>query len=619
MTIIDFLLQIKSRKGLLASSAIVFNVISLFLFLKLVEQKPVGLDEKHTIFVLLSLSFLVILSLSVISSLFFSKMKKVCFLEAYYQDGQSYISGLILLLYVPIFLYAVSHPAFTGKIIIFILLTWFVCTIFLKIILFTPITKLENTGLKIRQRMKWILGACIGTYGICLFGLSLKKYLVFGGYGYDNAAFYRFFLNISKKLWFHEIIDGGQLLSWHIDFMLYPFAVLFSIWPSMNTFLFIKTAMISVSAIPLYLIIKEEHNSIVVLLIVLSYLLFHQIAGTSVLDFHEVILAPFFLLFTFYFYKQEKYELFIVFMLLSLCIKENISFVIMMFFIYGLMLKRSKKWLLPPLIVGSLWLFVSVKILLPYFGSSLYIHPECLKNIFSTIKHPWNMVKYLGKPRILALIYSFFQPFLFILPLLSRKIVFIIPWFLLVIFEGRNPQIRTWHFLILIGFVFIAYSSALAKLKERVKSDRITIFISTIVLFVNMSCIPYWFRWEELRSKPYIEAQRRAIELIPKDASVCAPEYMLSHLADRRIIHSDVGFKEKLSSDIDFIIFDSHVERYFIEHLNLDITPKFIRELRELAPVGKDYPPYILHWWRDGIYVYRNGSYEGPEKAQGGR
>jgi hypothetical protein len=94
---------------------------------------------------------------------------------------------------------------------------------------------------------------------------------------------------------------------------------------------------------------------------------------------------------------------------------------------------------------------------------------------------------------------------------------------------------------------------------------------------------------------------------------------MLSHLADRRIIHSDVGFKEKLSSDIDFIIFDSHVERYFIEHLNLDITPKFIRELRELAPVGKDYPPYILHWWRDGIYVYRNGSYEGPKKAQGGR
>jgi uncharacterized membrane protein len=284
---------------------------------------------------------------------------------------------------------------------------------------------LENTGLKIRQRMKWILGGCIGIYGICLFGLSLKKYIVFGGYGYDDAGFYRFFLNVSKGLWFREIYEGGLLLSWHIDFMLYPFAAVFSICPSINTFLCIKAAMISLSAIPLYLIIKEEHNSIVVLLIVLSYLLFHQIAGTSVLDFHEVILAPFFLLFTFYFYKQEKFGLFTLFMLLSLSIKENISLVIIMFSVYGLIVKRSKKWVITPLVAGCLWLIISVKILLPYFGSKLYIHPECMKNIFSCLRQPYNIVKTLSKPKILGLIYSFFQPFLFILPLLSRKIVFI--------------------------------------------------------------------------------------------------------------------------------------------------------------------------------------------------
>ncbi len=125
------------------------------------------------------------------------------------------------------------------------------------------------------------------------------------------------------------------------------------------------------------------------------------------------------------------------------------------------MQKRSKKWLLLPLIAGSGWLFVTIKILLPYFGSKLYIHPEGFQNILAHVQQPFNIIKTFLKPKMLALIYTFLQPFLFIFPFFSRKIIFVIPWFLLVIFEGRNPQIRTWHFLILVGFAFLAYSSSI--------------------------------------------------------------------------------------------------------------------------------------------------------------
>jgi len=545
------------------------------------------------------------------SSFVFSKMKRISFLDAYYKDSQSYISGIILFLYVPIFFHAAGHEAFNEKIIVSILLIWFVCMLSLKMILFVPPSKLARIGQDLRKRAKWILAGCVGIYVVSLFCLGLRKYLVFGGYGYDNAGFYRFFLNASKGLWFHDIIDGGYLLSWHIDFMVYPFAALFSVWPDISTFLLIKTAMIGLSAIPLYLIIRDDHSPLAVLLIVFSYLLFHQIAGTSLLDFHEVILAPFFLLFTFYFYRQEKFGLFSLFMVLSLSIKENISFVIIPFFVYGLIMKRSKKWVLAPLIAGGIWLFVSVKILLPYFGSKLYIHPECTNNILGFLKQPYNIVKILVKPRIMGLIYTFFQPFLFIFAFVCREMIFVIPWLLLIIFEGRNPQIRTWHFLIIIGFVFLGYSSTLVRLKEVVRSDRVTIFISTLVLFVSISCFPYWFRSEELIPKPYINAQRRAIGLIPKTASVCAPEYMLTHLADRRVLYSEVVFKEKLSGDIDLIIFDSHIESYYIEHLKIDITPKFIKELRERAPAGRDYMGYRLYWKEDGIYIYANRHYEG--------
>ncbi|MFX1552326.1 MAG: DUF2079 domain-containing protein [Promethearchaeota archaeon] len=610
-TQINSLYQCQRKKGFIALCAIFINIIGLWLYLVLIGEELFQLDKGMSIWGLFLVSSFTLITLALASSLLYAKKKRMSYLEACYKDGFSYLSGLVLVLYIPILLYGAGHSAFPRSILIFILSTWLMCTVCLKLIMFTPTSRLEKLGVIVRQKIKWIFAGCIGIYVICLFYLGLRKYLVFGGYGYDNAGFYRFFLNASKGLWFHEVIDGGYLLSWHIDFMLYPFAALFSILPDINTFLLIKTVMIGISGIPLYLIIKEDHHPISVLLIVFSYLLFHQIAGTSLLDFHEVILAPFFLLFTFYFYRQEKFGLFSLFMVLSLSIKENIPFVIIPFFVYGLIMKRSKKWILTPLIAGGVWLFVSVKILLPYFGCKLHIHPECIRNILGCLRQPYNIVKILSKPRIVGLIYTFFQPFLFIFPFVCREILFVIPWLLLVIFEGRNPQIRTWHFLIIVGFVFIAYSSTLVKIKEWFKSERVTIFIATIVFFVNISCFPYWFRSEELIAKPYINAQRRTIGLIPKSASVCAPEYMLSQLADRRKIYSEVGFREELSEDIDFIIFDSHISRYLIEHLELDITPKFIEELRELAPAGRDYMGYRLYWEEDGIYVYANKGYEG--------
>ena len=68
--------------------------------------------------------------------------------------------------------------------------------------------------------------------------------------------------------------------------------------------------------------------------------------------------------------------------------------------------------------------------------------------------------------------------------------------------------------------------------------------------------------------------------------------------------------REGITGDVDFIIFDSHISKYYLEWRDRDVTPEFIRDLRKLAPLKKDYQDFEFHWEKDGIFVYKNVGFE---------
>ena len=142
------------------------------------------------------------------------------------------------------------------------------------------------------------------------------------------------------------------------------------------------------------------------------------------------------------------------------------------------------------------------------------------------------------------------------------------------------------------------------------KNERVTVYIATVILFLNLSCSFYWFRVDEVSPSLYVEAQRMAIEMIPKEATVCAPEFMLVYLQDRRKVYNEVSMGQGTIGDVDFIIFDSHISKYYLEWKGRDVTPKFIRELRKLAPLSKGYLDYKLHWRKDGIFIYKKVNFD---------
>jgi len=609
----EFISSIFLKKGHLAYVLFTSTVLSLSFFGYFsCKSLFVNLDSLVLLFLFLIASMSLVTLMSGISSVLLARIKKINLKEAFCQDSKSYFASIIILFILPLVVFYPEHSALSGYAKPFFLLAWLACCICLKVGLNISEQNMKKMLDWINKNIAIILTIIFGSYILLFFGLAKLKFVNFGGYMTDDAHVLQFFAKAYRGQYLGETVVGDSLLGIHLSFILYIFLVPYFFYPSINTILMMKSTMIGVSGIPLFLILKENHNSIIAILILLSYLLFHQVAGAIVSDFHEVIFAPFFLLYTYYFFRKEKFFLFLIFFMLCLSVKENISIVVFVFGIYALMMKRDKKWILTPIVLSIGWFFLGFKILFPYFSKLdglPTVYNVNFEQLVTNLKNPHIFVRSIGK-RWLALIYTLFQPVLFVLPLLSVEFMFVLPWFLIKICLGGNPQIRTWHFMILIGFLFIAYANSLFKIEKIFRYKRYAFGISIIGLFVSISCIPYWFRVEEYIAKPYIEAQREIIELIPIEASVCAPEYMLPYIVNRKKIYNEVSFQKGMRKDIDFIIFDSNIKRYGKDWEKRDITPEFINKLRELARFKKSYLCYEYFWDKDGMFIYKNKSYK---------
>ncbi|UCG69576.1 MAG: DUF2079 domain-containing protein, partial [Thermoplasmata archaeon] len=472
----------------------------------------------------ISSTFLVTL-MSGISSVLLVRIKRINLKEAFCQDCMSYFASIIIILIMPLVAFYPDHSALSGYSKPFFIGIWVVCCICLKAVLSISEKNMQKVVEWVDKNVIVMLTLILCGYILFFFGLAKLKYVNFGGFMTDDAHFIQFFYNAKRGDYLGETVAGESLLGVHLSFIMYMFLVPYLLWPSVNTILLLKVTMIGLSGVPLYLIIRKDHNSIVVICVLLSYLLFHHIAGANVFDFHEVIFAPFFLLFTYYFFKKGNFLLFLIFFLGSLSIKENVGVVLFMFGVYALIMGRSKTWIVVPAVISCSWVVLSLKVLLPYFSNAkrLYFqHVVYMERLLRVIEDPYHVANLISR-RWLSQIYAFFQPVLFFIPLMSVEFIFVLPWFLIKVLLERNPSIRTWHFMIVVGFLFIAYADSLRKIGNMIKYKRCVIAISVLGLFTSISCLPYWFRPEEYIAKAYIDAQRQAVELIPAGASVCAP------------------------------------------------------------------------------------------------
>ncbi len=392
----------------------------------------------------------------------------------------------------------------------------------------------------------------------------------------DFAIYNQTFWNTIQGRLFENSTYGSNFACHNSPFyfLLVPFYFLF---PHPLTLSILKTLLLSLSVIPFYLILKDIFKeNISCLFLGLSFLFFPFLVSQNFTPPHEISFLPFFLLFTYYFFRKNKFLPFLIFLILSLSIKENVSLIAIMFGLYSLFCKRTLRWVLSPILLGTIWGILSLFIIL-HFQKIYQANPNSAwffvvlkkrylpqqgKPFLSSILRGLSYSN-LAQPYFFNLVLHLLRPLGIILPFLSPVSILGVPGLLLNSLSDRPGNFSVFmHYNIITScFLLIGASEGIKKLtkfrlmkklnfREEILKVLISIFIFSSIIIHTSS----WLTSGILsckHNKKYIETVKEALALIPKEASVSVPSDLAVWISARKKYSL---LKERRPEDYDYIL-----------------------------------------------------------------
>jgi len=442
----------------------------------------------------------------------------------------------------------------------------------------------------------------------------------------DLAIFNQVFWNSSFGRFFEFSIHPHSYFGDHFT----PFIILllpaYSLFRSPIALLFLQSLFIALSAVPVYLITKEVfkkhiNKSIIGLCASLFFLINPIIWNINFFEFHIVSFSIFFLLFAFYFYQIKKFFYFIVSLILALSIREDVSPVVFMFGFLPLLttsLQCNKikgkilslifnKWALIPIIISTVWFFLSNHIISLFNPESSYkflIYYQWMgesHNLFDLIKnittHPLKVFIQLFSLESLVVSFVVFSTFLFLPLFKARYLLLALGPFLQIFLSGGTGILYSTHYIglfvpaLVIGSIFGAekflgirkliinknYSvnnSMFVNIKDLwniiVKDKYLLILISIVAIIYSCIVIgPVVGVFKKINNtniKNKSTVSNFFIDKMPDNASVVLSNTFSSNLSNREELYPlHYGFWGKAQfSDKDYIFPDT-VDYYLLD------------------------------------------------------
>ncbi|NCF75504.1 MAG: DUF2079 domain-containing protein [Xanthomonadaceae bacterium] len=263
-------------------------------------------------------------------------------------------------------------------------------------------------------RLLWLF---IFLYTLFFSLISFWKYKNFLYNGLDLAIFNQVFFNTSEGRLFEFSIHPHLYLGDHFSLFILFLAPLYAFFKSPIFLLFLQSLILGLASWPIFLITKnvfkkQDDRFLIALTSALVFLLNPIIWNINLFDFHILSFAIFFLLFAFYFWQEKRFLWFVIFLILALTVREDVSLVVFMFGILPLLeiknLKEAKfmsfprrresrrmdsrlrgndiinyfrfftiqknnlKWIFSPIVMSLFWFFVSAKIISYFNPASSY-------------------------------------------------------------------------------------------------------------------------------------------------------------------------------------------------------------------------------------------------------
>ncbi len=393
-----------------------------------------------------------------------------------------------------------------------------------------------------------------------LFSLfSILRYSNFKSSGVDAAIFNQVLWKMSRFSAPESTIRGVNIFGDHFAPFLLALAPFYRIFGGIHFLFIFQSIVIALGAIPLYLLsVDLSKNRIVSLCVSISYLSYPALQHMNLFDFHPEACAVTFLIFAFYAAFKRRFGWFYALCFVSVICKEDMALTV--FFlgivVYLLYDKRAGKMVS----LSSIGYFLAaVFFVIPAFGREGFQYSgrlsafgrspfEAAKNM---ILRPLYTLNFIATRQNLKYLLDILSPVAF-MPLLAP--LYLLPALpalfinLISDFPGQHT-IYYQYTAGIIPFVFIGLVLAVARIiswfegarKKRALTAALAGFMLLFSLAgsVYLGPGPLAFDWSfsKYRSDPQVETLKKAVRLIPKNASVSAQIYVLPHLSSREKVY----------------------------------------------------------------------------------
>lgn len=284
--------------------------------------------------------------------------------------------------------------------------------------------------------------------------IGYRNYLPYIDLAYYESAVYQFSHFQLAKIW--DV--GSPLWSQHFEPVLFLFVPWYWIGLGGSQLLVIGQALAAVcGAMPLYVIARKRLSGSIALglAVCLMYLTFGGLQSAYFYGFHPIALFPFFFLMAVMWYERKNYLWYSIFLLMSLFVKEEISFVAVVWGVWMVVGRKDLRRGVGTILAGIVWYFISFQII-AYFRHGGYEYwgqfgGGAQGGVFGIIRyalmHPVAFVgQFFNNDRKLPMLIEVFGSFGFLPFFAPLSLVILVPSLLLKLLSNDIAMMDSFHY-----------------------------------------------------------------------------------------------------------------------------------------------------------------------------
>lgn len=318
--------------------------------------------------------------------------------------------------------------------------------------------------------------------------------------------------------------------------------------------------------------------------------------------------------------------LFLVFLGLSLCVREEVALTVWLFGLYAVFLHRRWPWVVCPVVLSVIWWYCSAEFVLVRSQIAM----EGLEEFFSmfgkgrneilatVVREPEKLLSLFLSSQVWGYFYEVIRPAAF-LPLASVAGVFALPTVamnsLIGVFWPSMINIANHYSLIATVCVFVALAEAIAwtgRYSRVFNLSRQTFCLGIVCLIIPdmvlslKDTLSYGGGKQgsltrDFLPKPYAASLRTIVDSIQPSAPVAAPGVLLPQLSYRRKVYYSQALWRYYDMQIDYVILDVDPKRIGAEGCDKERYDALVTEISKSDG-------YKLIFQKDGFEVYKRSS-----------